>query len=169
MPRSNDLSDWVTTTKSAKTCCELAQSNGADVVAKSVLSIIGQILEKALQADNRFLYLSFAPFAVARGGTALAPVITSSATPIVSFPPALAGATLLAVGLELGNVYGRTAVLNALSDMTVAVTQTLEQAQRVIRAPGTKTKRGIFDCDKCCREKTLPQHGSRLSTTGRTP
>lgn len=164
-----DLKDWVTTTASAKTCCELAQGNGADVVAKAVLSIIGQILEAVLAKDNRFLYLSFAPFAVGRAGTALAPVITRSATPIVNFPPALAGATLLAVGLELGNVYGRTAVLNALSDMTIAVTQTLEQAQKEIRGPKTRTKRGIFDCEKCCREKTLPQHGSRLSTTERTP
>jgi hypothetical protein len=79
----------------------------------------------------------------------------------------LPGAFLLAVGLELGNVYGRTVLLNAMSDMTEAVTQTLTKTQEEIArkktAIGTKTKRGIFDCDKCVREKSLPQHGSRLA------
>lgn len=153
------------TVQLAKECCESAQSNGADVVAKGVLSICGQLLRQALETENRFLYLSFAPLAVGRAGVALSPVITGS-TVALSSASLPAGAVLLAVGLELGNVYGRTVLLNSVSDMTVAVTKTLEQAQLEIKrkktSVGTKTRRGIFDCDKCVREKSLPQHGSRL-------
>lgn len=162
--KRKDLKDWAMTVELGKECCLSAQRNGADVVAKSVLSIVGQMLEAALNPkDNRFLYLSFAPLAVGRAGVALNPVITASR---VAIPPqVLPGALLLAVGLELGNVYGRTVLLNAMGDMTSAVTQTLEQAEREIRKPktGRGTKRGIFDCDKCVREKALPQHGSRLA------
>lgn len=159
-----DLKDWAMTVQLGKECCEAAQRNGADVVGKAVLSIVGQILTAALETENRFLYLSFAPLAVGRSGVALSPVVSGFAKPptIGSLP---AGAILLAVGIELGNVYGRTVLLNAMSDMTQAVTQTLTQADREMRKPstGTKTRRGIFDCDKCVREKALPQHGSRLA------
>ncbi len=160
-PRT-DLKDWAMTVQLGKECCLSAQSNGADVVGKAVLSIVGQILDAALNEDNRFLYLSFAPLAVGRAGVALSPVITATARALPVVP---IGATLLAVGIELGNVYGRTVLLNAMGDMTNAVTQTLTQAEMEIRKPktGRGTKRGIFDCDKCVREKSLPQHGSRLA------
>jgi len=162
--RRNDLKDWAMTVQLGKECCLSAQSNGADVVGKAILSIVGQLLSEALAKDNRFLYLSFAPLAVGRAGVALSPVVTGSRVALAagSLP---AGAVLMAVGIELGNIYGRTVLLNAMGDMTSAVTRTLEQAEREIRKPqtGKGTKRGIFDCDKCVREKSLPQHGSRLS------
>jgi len=159
----NDLNDWAMTVQKGYDCCTQAQSNGADVVAKAVLSIVGQMISEALNGENRFLYLSFAPaLLVPRGGTILNPKITGF--PKVPLPSAIpVGAVLLAVGIELGNVYGRTVLLNAFSDMTTAVTQAVEQAQREITKPRTKTKRGIFDCDRCVREKSLPQHGSRLA------
>lgn len=162
----NNLNDWVIKTKLAKECCESAQVNGANVVAQSVLSVIGQIINEVLAKKSRFLYLSFAPIALSRGASALAPVVTGSATALAgaSLP---AGAVLLAIGIELGNVYGRTVLLNAVSDMATTVTATMEQAEREIRKTGTKTKKGIFDCDRCVREKTLPQHGSVLAVSGK--
>lgn len=162
--RRNDLNDWAMTVDLGKECCLSAQSNGADVVGKAILSIVGQLLSEALSKENRFLYLSFAPVAFGRAGVALSPVVTGSRVALSagSLP---AGAVLMAVGIELGNVYGRTVLLNAMGDMTDAVTRTLTQAEAEIRKPktGRATKRGIFDCDKCVREKALPQHGSRLS------
>lgn len=162
-----ELNDWLINVELSKECCLSAQSNGADVVAKSVLSIIGQLLDQALQAKNRFLYLSFAPVAFAPTGIQLAPVITGF--PKLPLPGAFpAGAVLLGIGAELGNVYGRTVLLNALSDMGSAVTKSLEQAQLEIRKPSTgkKTRRGVFDCDRCVREKALKQHGTVLSVEG---
>jgi len=160
-----ELNDWLINLELSKECCLSAQSNGADVVAKSVLSIIGQMLDQALQAKNRFLYLSFAPVAFARTGVSLSPVITGTATALPVVP---IGMVLLAVGAELGNVYGRTVLLNALSDMGAAVTQSLEQAQLEIRKPATgkKTRRGVFDCDRCVREKALQQHGTVITVEG---
>lgn len=160
----NDLNDWAMTVQKGKDCCLAAQENGAEVVSKAVLQIVGQLLREALSAENRFLYLSFAPVAIGRSVTALNPVIQGFRT-LPAGGTIFPGAVLLAVGLELGNVYGRTVLLNAMSDMTSAVTETLAQAQLEIRKPktGKGTKRGIFDCDKCVREKSLQQHGSRLS------
>jgi len=152
------------TVKLAKECCLSAQSNGADVIAKAVLSIAGQLLEQALNEKSRFLYLSFAPLAVGQL-SGLNPVVSGFRTLPKTPPPSIFGpAVLLAVGLELGNVYGRTVLLNAYGDMTTAVTQAMNAAQSEIRKPGTqrKTKKGIFDCDKCVREKSLQQHGHRL-------
>lgn len=167
IPKPTELNDWLINLELSRECCLSAQSNGADVLAKSVLSIVGQMLEQALAAKNRFLYLSFAPLAVAPSGISLSPVITGF--PAIPLPSAIpVGAVLLAVGAELGNVYGRTVLLNAFSDMTSAVTESLTQAQLEIRKPSTgrKTRRGIFDCDKCVREKALPQHGTSITASG---
>jgi len=170
MPRPkkprNDLNDWAMTVQLGKECCQSAQSNGADLVAKGVLQVIGQFIDKALNPeDNKFLYLSTVGFAVGRGSSALATAPTVIGSRVALLPGAFPGLVLMTVGLELGNIYGRTAVLNTLSDLSQAVTMTMEMTQAEIRKPGTArgTKRGIFDCDKCVREKSLPQHGSRLA------
>ena len=55
----------------------------------------------------------------------------------VALPAVPIGMTLMAVGIELGNVYGRTVLLNAMSDMSNAVTQTLTLAQEELKKPRT--------------------------------
>jgi hypothetical protein len=165
MSHRNDLADWAMTVNLAKECCESAQVNGANVVGKAVLQITRQLLDQAMDKENRFLFLSFAPLAVGTIG-GLNPLISGFRTMPRTPPPSIFGpAILLAVGLELGNVYGRTVLLNAYSDMTDAIIKTMEIAEAEIRKPGTKraTKKGIFDCNKCVREKSLSQHGHRLA------
>lgn len=163
-----DLKDWAMTVQKGRDCCDLAQKNGARVMAKSVLSVVNQLTDEAISRKNRAFGLAFvAPLIAPAPGavtTLLNPKIIGAFNQASLRLPA--GAIVLASGFALSTLFGQLILLNALSDFSSVITETITQTETEMQKAQrtrTATKRGIFSCDKCVREKSLQQHGSRLA------